>query len=90
VVSAEVGWCKPHRFIFEHAFEKMQIRPSEALFFGDQLYIDVYGALNAGMDVVWVETARQDWLPPEIVVPACKPTYTVRVLSDVIGFLENA
>ncbi len=90
VVSAEVGWCKPHRFIFEYAFEKMQVRPTEALFFGDQLYIDVYGALNAGMDVVWVETERQDWLPPEIAVPACKPTYTVRVLSDVIGFLENA
>ena len=89
VVSAEVGWCKPHRMIFDHTFEKMEIRPSEALFFGDQLYIDVYGALNAGMHVVWVETARQDWMPPEVQVPACRPTYTVRLLSDVIELLES-
>jgi len=87
VVSAEVGWCKPHRMIFEHTFEKMNIRPSEALFMGDQLYIDVYGALNSGMDVVWVETARQDWLPAEAKPPNCKPTYTIRLLSDVIDLL---
>src|SRR5881397_1611511 len=89
VVSAEVGWCKPHRIIFEHAFEKMAIRPSEALFIGDQLYVDVYGALNCGMDVVWVETERQDWLPPEVQPPACKPTHTVRVISEVIELLEK-
>jgi FMN phosphatase YigB (HAD superfamily) len=87
VVSAEVGWCKPHRVIFDHTFEKMGVRPSEALFFGDQLYIDVYGALNAGMHVVWVETERQDWMPPEVQLPACTPTYRVRLLSDVIELL---
>jgi putative hydrolase of the HAD superfamily len=89
VVSAEVGWCKPHRLIFDHAFEKMNVRPAEALFLGDQLYVDVYGALNAGMDVVWVETERQDGLPPGMELPPCKPTYTVRLLSDVIALLED-
>lgn len=89
-VSAEVGWAKPHRMIFDHVFQKMHIRPSEALFFGDQLYIDVYGALKAGMDAVWVETERQDWIPPEIGVRECKPTYTVRRLSDIIELLEVA
>ena len=87
VVSAEVGWCKPHRMIFDHTFEKMRVRPSEALFLGDQLYIDVYGALNAGMHGVWVETERQDWMPPEVQLPACTPTHTVRLLSDVIELL---
>lgn len=89
VISAEVGWCKPHRLIFEHAFEKMKVRPSEALFLGDQLYIDVYGALGAGMHVVWIETERQDSLPPEVQRTACTPTYTVRLLSDVIDLLEK-
>jgi putative hydrolase of the HAD superfamily len=87
VISAEVGWCKPHQIIFEHTFQKMGIRPSEALFLGDQLYVDVYGALNSGMDVVWVETERQDWLPPGMALPDCKPTYTVRLLSDIIRLL---
>src|SRR6516162_6989983 len=89
VVSAEVGWCKPHRTIFNHAFQKMRVRPVEALFFGDQLYIDVYGALNAGMDVAWVETERQDWMPPEVQVPDRTPTYTIRLLSDVIELLGS-
>jgi FMN phosphatase YigB (HAD superfamily) len=89
VVSAEVGWCKPHRAIFAHAFEKMGIDPNEALFLGDQLYVDVYGALNSGMDVVWIETSSQDWRPPEIEAQACAPTYTVKVISDIINLLEE-
>jgi putative hydrolase of the HAD superfamily len=89
VVSAEVGWCKPHRIIFDHTFEKMRIRPAEALFLGDQLYVDVYGALNCGMDVVWIETERQDWLPPEAQMPQCTPTYTVQSISQVIDLLEK-
>ena len=84
VVSAEVGWCKPHRMIFDHTLQKLAIGPSEALFVGDQLYVDVYGALNCGMHVAWIETDRQDWTPPEIQVPACKPTYTVRIISELI------
>jgi putative hydrolase of the HAD superfamily len=89
VVSAEVGWCKPHRIIFDHTFAKMGIRPAEALFFGDQLYVDVYGALNSGMDVVWIETETQDWRPPELQLSTCKPTYTVRLISEIIELLEK-
>lgn len=89
VVSAEVGWCKPHRIIFDHTLDKMRIRPTEALFIGDQLYVDVYGALNSGMQVAWIETQRQDWLPPEAQLPTCEPTYTVRVITDLIDLLER-
>ena len=67
----------------------MGIRPAEALFFGDQLYVDVYGALNSGMDVVWIETETQDWRPPEVQLSACKPTFTVRLISEIIELLEN-
>jgi FMN phosphatase YigB (HAD superfamily) len=89
VVSADVGWCKPHRNIFDHTFAAMGIHPSEALFVGDQLYVDVYGALNCGMHVVWIETEHQDWLPPEVQLPSCKPTYTVRIISEIIDLLEK-
>jgi putative hydrolase of the HAD superfamily len=89
VVSAEVGWCKPHRIIFDHTFEKMAIRPSEALFIGDQLYVDIFGALNSGMHAAWIETERQDYLPPEAQPPACRPTYTLQMISDLKNLLEN-
>ena len=63
----------------------MKIRPSEALFIGDQLYVDVYGARKAGMDVVWLETERQDWAVPELV----EPTYKARSIIEVIDLLEK-
>lgn len=93
VVSVEVGWCKPHRMIFDQAFERMGVRPSEALFVGDQIYLDVYGALNCGMDVVWIETPRQDslaWLPTGITEHMCTPTYTVQSISELVPLLENS
>ena len=85
VVSVEVGWRKPHRIIFERSFNELGIRPSEALFIGDQLYLDVYGAIRAGMDVVWLESEHQDCLGPEIP----EPTYKVRSIGEVIGLLEK-
>src|SRR5437870_8317467 len=89
IVSAEIGWCKPHRVIFEQTFDRMGIRPSDALFIGDQIYIDVYGSLSCGMDVVWIQTERQDWSPPEVAIHTCRPTYTVRSISELIRLLEE-
>src|SRR6266850_421545 len=45
IVSVEVGWCKPHRVIFQQTFDRMGIQPAEALFIGDQIYVDVYGSV---------------------------------------------
>ena len=89
IVSAEAGWCKPHRIIFDQTFQRMGIRPSEALFVGDQMYIDVYGALSCGMDVVWIQTERQGWSPPEVAINTCKPTYTVHSISELMSLLEK-
>ena len=88
IVSAEVGWCKPHRIIFDRTFERMGIHPAEALFVGDQMYIDVYGALNCGMDVVWIRTERQDWSPPDVSIQTCKPTFIVQSISELIPLLS--
>lgn len=85
IVSVEVGWRKPHRIIFEQALEQMGVQANEALFIGDQLFVDVYGAVNSGIDVVWLETERQDWLRPGLP----EPTYKVRSILDVIDLLEK-
>jgi HAD superfamily hydrolase (TIGR01509 family) len=83
VVSDEVGWRKPHRIIFDRALEQLGITSEQALFIGDQLYVDVYGAVNSGMDVVWIETERQDWLTPGLP----EPTYKVRSIAQIIEIL---
>ena len=85
VISVEVGWRKPHRGIFDHTLERMGITAKDALFIGDQLYVDVYGAANAGIDSAWIETERQDWLIPGLP----EPTYKIRSLTELVKLLEN-
>jgi FMN phosphatase YigB (HAD superfamily) len=84
IVSDEVGWRKPHRIIFDHALDRLGIAAGDALFIGDQLYVDVYGAVNSGIDVVWIETERQDWLKPGLP----EPTYKVRSIAEIMKILE--
>jgi HAD superfamily hydrolase (TIGR01549 family) len=83
-VSADIGWRKPHPVLFEQTLAEMGIQASDALFIGDQLYVDVHGALNAGLDVVWLETETQDWMPDE----RPQPTHSVRSIIDIIDLLE--
>jgi len=52
-ISCEVGYMKPHRRIFEHALEAMDVRPEDAIMVGDSLRADVAGAKALGMTAVW-------------------------------------
>ncbi len=85
VISVEVGWRKPHRRIFDLTLERMHITARDAVFIGDQLYVDVFGAVNAGIDVVWIETERQDWLIPGLP----EPTYKVHSILEIMNLLEK-
>jgi putative hydrolase of the HAD superfamily len=51
VVSADVGYVKPHPVPFERILAELRVAPSEALFVGDNWLADVQGAKRAGMDV---------------------------------------
>jgi putative hydrolase of the HAD superfamily len=49
VVSAEAGALKPEAAIFRSALEQLRREPHEAVFVGDSLETDVYGARAAGL-----------------------------------------
>jgi putative hydrolase of the HAD superfamily len=85
MISVEVGWCKPHPVIFERTLTEMGIQASEALFIGDQLYLDVLGGIQAGMDVVWLDSGREVWT-----TEFPRPTYRVDSISEVARLLETA
>jgi putative hydrolase of the HAD superfamily len=72
VVSADVGWRKPHAEIFLEAFRQMGIGPTEAIFVGDTPEVDVLGAQGVGMDVIWIDDGTKI-LPPGSI----PPTHTV-------------
>lgn len=77
VISAEEGLRKPHPEIFVRTLARMGLAPSEALFIGDNLEIDVAGAKGVGMDVAWVNReggALSDGTPA--------PDYTISSITE--------
>ncbi len=55
LVSAELGIHKPDRRIYDYAAELLGVKNSECLFVGDDPHSDVQGAINADMDVVFLD-----------------------------------
>lgn len=55
VISARVGYQKPHRGIFEHALELMRVAADRALHVGDNYQADVVGARRAGIAAVLID-----------------------------------
>lgn len=65
--TSEMEHVKPDRRAFEQALEALGVsRPDQAVFVGDRLYDDVWGAQQAGMRGVWV---RNGHAPPFEVDP---------------------
>lgn len=70
VSSAEHGYMKPHRSIFETAMERAGVHAGESLMVGDSLKHDVEGALKAGMRAVLLRRSGEvpSGLPPNVPV----------------------
>lgn len=52
VVSADEGWRKPHRSLFEMSMLELRATPGESVFVGDSPFHDIGGAKAAGMFAV--------------------------------------
>ncbi len=82
VISEAVGWRKPAAEIFTLALEKMELRANEVIFVGDTYEVDVVGAKNIKMDVIWVN--RGTFVPVD---DAPKPDYVIRHLHEILEIL---
>jgi HAD superfamily hydrolase (TIGR01509 family) len=72
VSSAEHGYMKPHRSIFETALSKAGVAAGESMMVGDSIKHDIDGALAAGMRAVLLR--RSGERPPSL--PAGLPVIT--------------
>lgn len=54
LASAEVGYAKPSREIFDEACRRLGVTPDRVLHVGDTLEDDLDGARRAGMRAVWL------------------------------------
>lgn len=78
ITSEGSNSLKPHKEIFEYAFQKTGALPHESIMIGDSMDVDILGAINAGIDQVHVNHLTRQ---PEQ-VNGKFPTYTVYSLKE--------
>jgi putative hydrolase of the HAD superfamily len=74
ITSEASNSLKPHKEIFEYAFKRSNAKPEESIMLGDNIDVDIVGAMNAGIDQVFVNHVNA-----KLVI---KPTYTVYSLKE--------
>jgi FMN phosphatase YigB (HAD superfamily) len=88
VVSADEGWRKPHRSLFDKALRELGVAPCEAVFVGDSPIHDIGGAQASGMRAV---LTRQYVARPTEGLPVPDATIDhLRDLRAVITKLDQA
>jgi HAD superfamily hydrolase (TIGR01549 family) len=81
VSSAEHGYMKPHRSIFDAALERANVTADQAMMVGDSVKHDIDGALNAGWRAVLLRRSGEVPHP----LPANLPVITT--LADLAPLL---
>jgi HAD superfamily hydrolase (TIGR01549 family) len=66
VSAGDVGVEKPDARIFLAACERLSLAPADVLHAGDDLALDVEGALRAGMQAAWVHRDLDGQAPPGV------------------------
>lgn len=74
ITSEGSNSLKPHKEIFDYAFLKTNAKPEHSIMIGDNIEVDIQGAMNVGMDQVYVNHLNLE--------AGIKPTYTVYSLKD--------
>jgi len=74
ITSETSNSLKPNKEIFEFAFRKTGALPRNSIMIGDSIEVDIKGAINAGIDQVFVNYQQ--------LVADIRPTYTVNSLKE--------
>ena len=74
ITSEGSSSIKPNKEIFYYALDKAGADPSNSIMLGDSIEVDIIGAMNAGIDQVFINHLD---IPIDI-----KPTYVVRSLKE--------
>jgi HAD superfamily hydrolase (TIGR01509 family) len=87
VVSADVGYAKPHQETYSTLVKKMDIDPAESVYVGDNWLADIQGAKRAGMRAIWV----REHIPYETFEPEpgdSQPDAELQSLSELEAVLD--
>ena len=53
LVSADLGYRKPHPLVFETLAQRLELAAGQMIFIGDELEPDIFGAKSAGLTPIW-------------------------------------
>lgn len=84
VISARVGFQKPHAGIFRHALDAMAVVPQRALHVGDSYRADIAGARGVGIAAVLIDRGGGD--PARLRDEHEDPD--LPVIHDLLGLLD--
>lgn len=82
IISGDFGKGKPDATIFEHALDKMNVKPNEVLMVGDNLNTDILGASRTGITSVWIN--RKNAQAEKVI-----PDYEIKDLMELLPLLEK-
>ena len=80
LLSEDVSIQKPHKKICDYALKSTNSRRAESLMIGDSFEADIAGALNAGIDGLWLNHEGME-------AKGATPTFTVRSLHEIKDIL---
>jgi putative hydrolase of the HAD superfamily len=84
VVSGDHGYRKPDRRLFQLALDGMGVAAEHALYVGNDMHRDVFGAREAGMTTVMVQSDQGADAHLD-----CVPDYTITDLRDLLTILGD-
>lgn len=72
IVSGDYGYRKPDGRLFQKALDALQVRPEQALFIGNDIYHDIFGAQHAGMKAIFASynqgTPSYEAISPDYII----------------------
>jgi putative hydrolase of the HAD superfamily len=83
VISGDHGYRKPDRRLFQIALDRLGVAPENAVYVGNDMYRDIFGARQAGMRTVMYDSdqGRKTYLD-------CMPDYTITDFRDLVKILD--
>ncbi len=87
IVSGDYGYRKPDQRLFAAGLQALGVRPDQALYVGNDMYHDVFGAQQAGMRAVFWPTQfgkkAHAGVAPDYII------YRFAQLRDAVAFLAS-
>ncbi len=83
IISGDYGYRKPDPRLFQAALTKLQVRPSQAIFIGNDRFRDIQGARQVGMKTILFCPQGNPGGPPET-----EPDYLLYRYADLPRAIE--